>query len=42
MSFDGLPGYDAWKTTPPEDSPYPDDYDPVQAREDAILDRAGL
>ena len=36
---DWLPNYDAWLTEEPE---YRDPYDDAQAREDAILDRAGL
>lgn len=37
---DWLPNYDAWKTTEPEDERDP--YDEACARDDALLDRAGL
>ena len=36
---DWLPNYDAWLTEEPE---HRDPFDEAQAREDAILDRAGL
>ena len=38
--MDTLPGYDNWKTEEPEDAGDP--YDEACAREDALLDRAGL
>lgn len=37
---DPLPNYDYWKTTEPDDKGDP--YDEAVAREDALLDRAGL
>jgi hypothetical protein len=41
MSFYDLPAsYDAWLTEEPEDKGDP--YDEACAREDALLDRAGL